>query len=98
MYFIPVLLSVSVVSQLWIQIYNAEFGLINQLAKALQIDWSQNWLNQKWTSLFAVAFVESWKGMGYIMLIIYAGVRNIRKFITKQRASMGLQHFRNSVI
>ena len=39
-YFIPVLLSVSVVSQLWIQIYNAEFGLINQLAKALQIDWS----------------------------------------------------------
>ena len=76
-YFIPVLLSVSVVSQLWIQIYNAEFGLINQLAKALQIDWSQNWLNQKWTSLFAVAFVESWKGMGYIMLIIYAGVRNI---------------------
>ena len=76
-YFVPVLLSVSVVSQLWIWIYNGDYGLINQLTKLLQIDWSQNWLNQKWTSLLAVAFVESWKGMGYIMLIIYSGVRNI---------------------
>lgn len=77
LYFIPVLLSVSVVAQLWIQIYNADYGLINQLAKALGINWSQNWLNRKWSSLLAVAFVEGWKGMGYIMLIIYAGVRNI---------------------
>ena len=76
-YFIPVLLSVSVVSQLWIWIYNADYGLINQLMRSLHIDWEQNWLNQKWASLLAVAFVESWKGMGYIMLIIYAGVRNI---------------------
>lgn len=76
-YFIPVLLSVSVVAQLWIQIYNGDHGLINQLMNTLEIDWNQNWLNQKWSSLLAVAFVESWKGMGYIMLIIYAGVRNI---------------------
>jgi len=76
-YFIPVLLSVSVVSQLWIWIYNADYGFINQLMNALHIDWNQNWLNQKWASLLAVAFVESWKGMGYVMLIIYAGVRNI---------------------
>ena len=92
-YFIPVLLSVSVVSQLWIQIYNAEFGLINQLAKALQIDWSQNWLNQKWTSLFAVAFVESWKGMGYIMLIIYAGVRNIPEIYNEAASIDGATAF-----
>lgn len=76
-YFIPVLLSVSVVAQLWIQIYNGDYGLINQLSTALGLDWRQNWLNQKWTSLFAVAFVEAWKGVGYIMLIIYAGIRNI---------------------
>lgn len=76
-YFIPVLLSVSVVSQLWIWIYNADYGFINQLMRSFHISWEQNWLNQKWTSLLAVAFVESWKGMGYIMLIIYAGVRNI---------------------
>ncbi len=77
LYFIPVLLSVSVVSQLWLQIYNGEYGLINQLLKAMGISYQQNWLNRKWSSLFAVAFVEAWKGMGYLMLIIYAGIRNI---------------------
>ena len=77
LYFITVLLSISVVSQLWIQIYNADYGLINQLMDAWGINWHQNWLNRKWTSLLAVAFVESWKGMGYIMLILYAALRNI---------------------
>lgn len=76
-YFIPVLLSVSIVAQLWKQIYNGDFGLINNLSSALGLDWKQNWLNQRWYSLFAVAFVEAWKGMGYILLIIYAGIRNI---------------------
>lgn len=76
-YFVPVLLSVSVAAQLWIWIYNGDFGLINQLMKLMGIEWRQQWLNQKGVSILAVAFVEAWKGMGYIMLIIYAGMRNI---------------------
>ncbi len=93
LYFIPVLLSVSVVAQLWLQIYNAQYGLINQLMAALGINWSQNWLNQKWSSLFAVAFVESWKGMGYIMLIIYAGVRNIPEIYNEAASIDGASPF-----
>lgn len=93
LYFIPVLLSVSVVAQLWIQIYNGEYGLINQLVKSLHIDWSQNWLNQKWYSLLAVVFVESWKGMGYIMLIIYAGVRNIPEIYNEAASIDGATAF-----
>lgn len=34
-YFFPVLLSVSVVAQLWISVYHGDFGLINQLARHL---------------------------------------------------------------
>lgn len=100
-YFIPVLLSVSVVSQLWIWIYNADYGLINRLMQVLQIDWSQNWLNQKWTSLLAVAFVEAWKGMGYIMLIIYAGVRNIPEVYNEAAVIDGataFQKFKNITV
>lgn len=76
-YFIPVLLSVSVVSQLWIWIFNGDYGLINELMDMLGVTWRQQWLNQKGKSLLAVAFVDAWKGMGYIMLIIYAAIRNI---------------------
>lgn len=100
-YFIPVLLSVSVVAQLWIQIYNGDYGLINQLSAALGLDWRQNWLNQKWFSLFAVAFVESWKGMGYILLIIYAAIRNIPNVYNEAAAIDGAtsaQKFRNIIL
>lgn len=76
-YFIPVLLSASVVSQLWIWIYHGDYGLINKLAEALGLAWRQQWLNKKGTALAAVALAEAWKGMGYHMLIIYAAMKNI---------------------
>lgn len=76
-YFIPVLLSTTVVSQLWLWIYHGDYGLINRVAQMIGIEWRQQWLNQKVVALVAVAFVESWKNMGYIMLILYAAIRNI---------------------
>lgn len=78
-YFFPVLLSVSVVAQLWISIYHGDFGLINQLTKALGVDWKQNWLNEPIKGIIAVTIAESWKGMGYHMLIIYAAMKNVPK-------------------
>lgn len=76
-YFIPVLLSATVVSQLWLWIYHGDFGLINKLAETLNLTWRQQWLNQKETALIAVAIAEGWKGMGYHMLIIFAAMKNI---------------------
>ena len=76
-YFIPVLLSASVVSQLWIWIYHGDYGLINKLAEVMGVAWRQQWLNKKGTALIAVALAEAWKGMGYHMLIIYAAMKNI---------------------
>jgi raffinose/stachyose/melibiose transport system permease protein len=76
-YFFPVLLSISVVSQLWISIYHGDFGLINQLAKAWGSEWRQNWLNEPVKGLLAVVAAESWKGMAYHMVIIYAAMKNV---------------------
>lgn len=76
-YFVPVLLSVTVVAQLFVSIYHGDFGLLNKLAEAWGLDWSQNWLSQPVKGILAIAFAESWKGMGYHMLIIYAAMRNV---------------------
>ena len=76
-YFIPVVLSVTVVSQLWLSIYHAEFGLLNRLFEMLGISYRQAWLSQPGISILAVAATEAWKGMGYHMTIIYAGLRSI---------------------
>lgn len=76
-YFVPVLLSASVVSQLWIWIYHGDYGLINKLCEAMGLQWRQQWLNKKSSALVAVTLAEAWKGMGYHMLIIYAAMKNI---------------------
>ncbi|MDR1905110.1 MAG: sugar ABC transporter permease [Treponema sp.] len=76
-YFLPVVLSISVVSQLWISIYHGDFGLINQLAKAMGLSWRQYWLNEPVKGLIAVIAAESWKGMGYHMFILYAAMKNV---------------------
>lgn len=76
-FFVPVLLSISVVAQLWKWVYNPDYGIINRISELLGSTWRQNWLNRPGSSLLAVAFVECWKGTGYIMLIIYAGFRNV---------------------
>jgi raffinose/stachyose/melibiose transport system permease protein len=76
-YFFPVLLSVSVVGQLWISIYHGDFGLINQTFQLLGLDWQQNWLNEPVKGIIAVTIAEGWKGMGYHMLLIYAAMKNV---------------------
>ena len=78
-YFVPVLLSASVVSQLWIWIYHGDYGLINKLSELIGLEWRQQWLNRKNSALVAVTIAEAWKGMGYHMLIIYAAMKNIPK-------------------
>ena len=78
-FFLPMVLSVTVVSQLWIAIYHGDFGLINQAAKALGSDWRQYWLSEPVKGLIAVVLTESWRGLGYHMLIIYAAMQNVPK-------------------
>jgi len=78
-FFVPVLLSATVVAQLFVSIYHGDYGLINKLSEALGSNWCQNWLAEPIKGILAIAFGESWKGMGYHMLIIYAAMRNVPK-------------------
>ncbi len=76
-YFIPVVLSVTVVSQLWLSIYNADTGLLNKFFEAIGSDFSQNWLTDRNKAIYAIAFVNAWQWMGYQFALILAGVKSI---------------------
>jgi raffinose/stachyose/melibiose transport system permease protein len=76
-YFIPVVLSVTVVCQLWIAIYDPTNGLINKLFELLGISYRQNWLTSPTVSIIAIAFVNAWQYMGYQFSLLYAGVKSI---------------------
>ncbi|MDF2612736.1 MAG: transporter permease subunit [Clostridia bacterium] len=76
-YFIPVVLSVTVVCQLWLSIYNADTGLLNKFFEAIGSDYRQNWLSDRNKAIMAIAVVNAWQWMGYVFALILAGIKSI---------------------
>jgi len=75
-YFIPVILSVTVVCQLWSAILSGE-GLFNQLCALFGSDYKQNWLGDRYKAIYVIAFVNAWQWMGYQFALIVAGIKSI---------------------
>lgn len=77
-YFIPVIISTVVIGQLWIKIYNADYGLLNTLLKAIgQGGLVHDWVGKEDTALTCVFIPMLWQYVGYHMLIMYAGAKSI---------------------
>lgn len=76
-YFIPVVLSVTVVCQLWLSIYNADTGLLNRFFESMGFNYRQNWLADRNKAIYAIAIVNAWQWMGYQFALILAGIKSI---------------------
>lgn len=74
-FFVPVVMSLAVVSTLWLQIYSPE-GILNTLLANLGID-AQPFIHSAKQALPSVAIMSVWQGMGYQMLILLGGLQNI---------------------
>ncbi|WP_022773157.1 carbohydrate ABC transporter permease [Butyrivibrio sp. AE2015] len=75
-YFIPVILSVTVVCQLWSAILSGQ-GLLNKLFETFGSDYTQNWLGDRYKAIYVIAFVNAWQWMGYQFALIVAGIKSI---------------------
>ena len=77
-YFMPVLISTVVIGQLWLKIYNPDYGILNVLLRAVGLEkWTKIWLGDTRTALGAVFVPTLWQYVGYHMLLLYAGVKNV---------------------
>ena len=77
-YFMPVLISTVVIGQLWLKIYNPDYGILNVFLRAIgREDWTRIWLGNKSTALSAVFVPTLWQYVGYHMLLLYAGVKSV---------------------
>lgn len=76
-YFIPVVLSVTVVCQLWLAILNSDSGLLNNLFKVFGMEYQQKWLSNRHTAIYVIAFVNAWQWMGYQFALMMAGIKSI---------------------
>ncbi len=77
-YFMPVLISTVVIGQLWLKIYNPDYGLLNSgLTKLGLENLCHIWLGDKKTALLSVFVPTLWQYVGYHMLLMYAGVKGV---------------------
>ena len=77
-YFMPVLISTVVIGQLWLKIYNPDYGILNVFLRSIGLEsWAKIWLGTKETALGAVFVPTLWQYVGYHMLLLYAGVKSV---------------------
>ena len=77
-YFMPVLISTVVIGQLWLKIYNPDYGILNVMLRNFGLEkWTRIWLGDKTTALGAVFVPTLWQYVGYHMLLLYAGVKSV---------------------
>ncbi|MDO3410362.1 sugar ABC transporter permease [Saccharibacillus sp. CPCC 101409] len=79
-YFLPVILSVAIIGQLWKTIYNpaAMGGMINQILIKVGLEsWTHSWLTEPKIAIYAIILVSLWQYLGYHILIQFTGIQNI---------------------
>lgn len=75
-FFSPVVMSLVVVSVLWLVLLNPSSGLINSILNVIGIK-NQPFLTSPNQAMFVIIIVSAWQGAGYQMLIFLAGLQNI---------------------
>lgn len=77
-FYLPICLSAIVVGQIWIWIYQPDWGLLNTFVKlAVNPDFNYAWLARPDSALFAVIVAWSWQQTGLSMVIYLAGLTSI---------------------
>lgn len=75
-FFLPSVTSVVVITYVWKQLYNADFGFINTVITQFGLP-AQQWLANPRLALPSLIIMLIWAGLGWDALIITAGLRSI---------------------
>jgi len=76
LYFLPVLTSWVVVALLWKWILNPQVGIVNYALGLVGIDGPGWWTDPAW-AMPSIILASAWKDLGFIMLILLAGLQGI---------------------
>jgi putative chitobiose transport system permease protein len=75
-YYTPVIISMVVAGIAWKALYASD-GILNQLLKLVGFTDGIPWLTSPDLALWSVMLVTIWKGLGYYMVIYFAGLQGI---------------------
>jgi raffinose/stachyose/melibiose transport system permease protein len=81
-YFIPAVLSLVVVSKLWVSIFNPTYGILNKVLSVAGLKGlATSWLSNPHTALGSVIWIIIWQGFGWALLFYYTGLMTVPKEI-----------------
>ncbi|WP_373230018.1 carbohydrate ABC transporter permease [Cohnella sp.] len=77
-FLLPVVLSNVTLALVWSYMFDPLNGFVNSFLGAVGLDsLSHNWLGDRSTALFSIAFINAWQYVGYSMVIFIAGLLTI---------------------
>lgn len=83
-FYLPVCLSLAVVGQVWIWIYQPDWGLVNTVLRAVGLgDAARAWLANPQTALGAVILAWAWQQTALAMVIFLAGLTAVPTELTE---------------
>lgn len=75
-YYLPFTISLTVATLIWNLMLNYNSGVVNSLLSVFGIE-AQGFFTDKSQALWAIVIVATWKGCGYWMMFLLAGLKNI---------------------
>ncbi|WP_320967591.1 carbohydrate ABC transporter permease [Hungatella hathewayi] len=77
-YFIPTVISMTVVCLLFDFVYNPQMGLLNSFLELVGLDgFTRVWLGSKKTAMYAVIAVSQWQSTGYVAMLFIVAIQKI---------------------
>ncbi len=74
----PAILSVTVIAQMWVAIYEPQWGALNSILTSVGLEnWTHSWLSEKGTVVYCVAFAFLYQYIGLNALLLYSGIKSI---------------------
>jgi len=75
-FYIPYILSITVISLMWKLMFNETFGIVNKITSIFGIE-SINWLNDPSYAMPAVAFATIWWTLGFNIILYLSAIQQI---------------------
>lgn len=77
-YFIPVMISISVIALLFSFVYNPQMGLLNSFLELVGLEnLTVPWLGNSTTSIYAVIAMSQWQSIGFITMLFIVAIQKI---------------------
>jgi raffinose/stachyose/melibiose transport system permease protein len=78
LFFIPVVMSITVIAFVFTFFYDPFTGLINTILEAVGLaHWTRAWLGESATAIYAVIAVSQWQSIGYVMMLFIVAIQTI---------------------